>query len=149
MRKKCCDIKITIQQAHDILLSHGLSRTEIKTNILILLAQSHTPQSANEIYNSIGKNKCNSSTIWRTLKQFHEKGIIRELNLGEDFFRYEFINQDKQDKHHHHHIRCRNCGDIKQLQHCDLSVFEKMIGQLGFKRMEHYLEFTGICANCD
>jgi hypothetical protein len=40
------------------------------------------------------------------------------------------------------------CWDIKQLEECDLTAFEKMFSKLGFKNMEHYMEFTGICSKC-
>jgi len=86
---------------------------------------------------------------------FGQKGtastfITRDFNIGEDFFRYEIKDShDEQDHHHHHHhVRYRDCGDIKQLEECDLSAFEKMFLKLGFKKMEHYLEFTGICSKC-
>lgn len=147
MKTKCCDTHLSEDQAQSLLSENGISRTKIKTHILLLLSKNKRPLSATEIYQKIGANNCDISSVWRTLKKFHEKGLTREINLGEDFFRYELIDQT-ENHHHHHHVRCRDCGDIKYLEECDLSVFEKMISKLGFKNMEHYLEFTGICSKC-
>jgi Fur family ferric uptake transcriptional regulator len=147
MKDKCCDTNISEKEAKELLAEHGISRTKIKTKILLLLSKAEKPISASELYKKFGQKNCDISTIFRALSQFKEKSLVNELNLGEDFFRYEISNITGHD-HHHHHVRCRDCGDIKYLDKCDLSVFEKMISKLGFKNMEHYLEFTGICSKC-
>lgn len=148
MKNNCCDSHLSEEVVQDLLSDNGISRTKIKTSILLLLSKSKKPLSANEVYKKIGPNSCDISSVWRSLKQFHEKGIIREINLGEDFFRYELINTQDDREHHHHHVRCRSCGDIRQLENCDLSLFEKMVSRLGFRNLEHFLEFTGICSKC-
>lgn len=93
------------------------------------------------------KASCDVSTIFRTVTQFKEKSIIREVNLEEGFLRYEVTFHD-DDHHHHHHVMCRLCGDIKNIEECDLKQFEKAISKLGYKLMEHRLEFTGVCSKC-
>lgn len=147
MKDNCCHTKITENKAHELLVENGMSRTKIKTQILMLLSKKARPLSANELYELIGPSTCNISSIFRTLSQFKEKGLINELNLGEDFYRYELSSLDAKD-HHHHHVRCRECGDIKHLDKCDLKGLEKFVTKLGFKEIEHYLEFTGICSKC-
>lgn len=148
MKKKCCDTSLTIKAAKNLLIEHGLSRTSAKTNILVKLSKSNRPLSVNEIFSKLGEDTCNISTVFRTLTQFKDKGLVQEINLGEDFFRYEIVNLDNS-RHHHHHVRCRTCGEIKQLDKCDLSAFDRMISKLGFKDTQHSLEFTGICSNCN
>jgi Fur family transcriptional regulator, ferric uptake regulator len=148
MKKDCCDTHLTENQAHLLLSEKGISRTKLKTQILLMLSKNKQPMSATEIYQKIGAKSCDISSVWRTLKQFHEKGLSREINLGEDFFRYELKDLSDDHDHHHHHVRCRDCGGIKNLEQCDLTAFEKMVSKLGFKKMEHYLEFTGICSKC-
>jgi Fur family ferric uptake transcriptional regulator len=147
MKHKCCDNHISRNSAKELLTEHGLSKTKTKTEILLCLSNASRPLSASEIHDHIGFDSCNKSTVFRTLGQFKEKGLINEINLGEDFYRYEIVNLENND-HHHHHVRCRDCGDIQYLEKCDLSSFEKMIAKLGFKKTEHYLEFTGICSSC-
>lgn len=95
----------------------------------------------------MGKNDCDVSTVFRAVVQFRDKGIIKEVKLGEDFSRFEFVKEDSH-HHHHHHVRCRNCGDIQTLDKCDIKIFEKAIHRLGFRNMEHNVEFSGICKKC-
>lgn len=138
---------ISDSKAQEMLTSNGINRTPIKIALLVLLSKTKQPQSVKDLYQKLTKFKCNISTVFRSIKQFQEKGMLRELNLGEDYFRYELINQNDKD-HHHHHIRCRDCGDIKVLEQCDVSLLEKILGKSGFTNTEHYLEFTGNCPKC-
>jgi Fur family ferric uptake transcriptional regulator len=148
MKIKCCNSSLDENKAKELLTNNGLNRTKMKVSILVELSRAKTPLSAAEIHQELGDESCNKSTVFRTINQFKDKGLVREINLGEDFNRYEIINPDHEHSHHHHHVRCRECGDIKLIEKCDLSPFEKMISKLGYKEMEHYLEFTGICSKC-
>ncbi len=146
--KSCCDHKLNEASAKRILTDYGLNRTRIKVSILVSLSRSIKPLSVIEIHKSL-KNDCDISTVFRSMAQFKEKNMIHEVNLGEDFSRFELALQDKEHAdHHHHHVRCRECNSISLIEKCDLHIFEKMISKLGFKDMEHSLEFTGICSKC-
>ena len=144
---KCCGAKLSKTTANELLSQHGMNRTKVKTKLLLELSRAEAPMSVAELHSALSET-CDISTVFRTIAQFKEKEIISETNLGEGFFRYQLISPDQNHNHHHHHVRCRNCGNIKLLAQCDLTVFEKMITQLGFKQMQHHLEFTGICADC-
>lgn len=148
MKTKCCETNLSEEEVQDILIEHGISRTKIKIQILLTLDEAAEPLSATAIHQKIGPQNCNISTVWRGLKQFHEKGIVSEVNLGEDFFRYELKNLSTEHQHHHHHVRCRVCGAIRHLDECDLSDIERKISKLGFNKLEHSLEFTGLCSKC-
>ncbi len=147
--KACCDNHINPEKAKNLLSLNGLNRTKTKVEILVELSKSKTPLSASEIHQHLGSESCDISTVFRTINQFKEKGLVKELNLGEEFFRYEVTSSGPgHDHHHHHHVRCRDCGDIKLIEKCDIAIFEKMISKLGYQKMEHHLEFTGICSQC-
>lgn len=148
MEKKCCHDPLSEDQIKEILSRNGLNRTKGKIQILEEISKSHKPLSVVEIH-SLLKESCDVSTVFRTITQFKEKNLILEVNLEEGFFRYEMNSTDEaRHNHHHHHVRCRNCGDIQNIEKCDLSAFEKAISKLGYKNMEHRLEFSGICARC-
>jgi Fur family ferric uptake transcriptional regulator len=142
-----CKHTITEEAARELLADKGINRTRTKLDILTTLSKAHGPLSVAEIHERIGSDSCDISTVFRTMTQFTEKELVRELNLGEDFFRYEVVSpEDKH--HHHHHVRCRNCGSIKALETCDLTPIEKIVSKLGFSDLKHVLEFSGICAKC-
>lgn len=146
MGNKCCHAPLSEEDAREILSDHGLNKTKGKIQILRILSRSERPLSVPEIHGKLDES-CDVSTVFRTMTQFKEKNLIREVNLEEGFIRYEIISSEEE-SHHHHHVRCRRCGDIKNIEHCDLAAFEKAIAKLGFKEMEHRLEFTGLCSKC-
>jgi Fur family ferric uptake transcriptional regulator len=146
MKKKSCHSPLSEELAKELLSENGLNRTKGKIQILQQISQSEKPLSIVEIH-SLMAESCDVSTVFRTITQFKEKNLIQEVNLDEGFFRYEMCSTDSH-HHHHHHVRCRVCGDIKLIENCDLGPFEKSITKLGFKDMEHRLEFTGICSKC-
>ena len=146
MANKCCHSPLSEENAKDILSENGINKTKGKIQILQEISRSHKPLSVTEIHDKL-EERCDVSTVFRTITQFKEKNLIREVNLDEGFFRYEMASPEK-DHHHHHHVRCRKCGDIKNIEKCDLAAFEKAIAKLGFKDMEHRLEFTGLCSKC-
>lgn len=149
MKVKCCDPKINEAKARELLASNGMNRTKIKVQVLIELSRAHSPISVADLHQGMGDASCDISTVFRTITQFKEKGLVRELSLGESFFRYEIVDQNQNISHHHHHVRCRDCGDIRLIEKCDLSAFEKSIAKLGYSNMEHFLEFTGVCSKCN
>ncbi|WPU66946.1 Fur family transcriptional regulator [Peredibacter starrii] len=151
MGKNCGHEHLTEAAAKDLLTEKGLNRTKVKIKILQILSESQKPLSVPEIHGKLDET-CDVSTVFRSITQYKEKHLVHEVNLDEGFFRYELV-QDKHDHHdhhhhHHHHVRCRVCGDIQSIEHCDLGPFEKAIAKLGFKDMEHRLEFTGVCSKC-
>ena len=148
MGNKCCSTHLSDDEAKTILSQNGVSKTKGKVKILQVISKSERPLSVPEIHALI-QESCDVSTIFRTITQFKEKHLVTEVNLEEGFFRYEISSQDEDHDHHHHHIRCRVCGDIKNIEKCDLGAFERAIKKMGFKQMEHRLEFTGICSKCD
>jgi Fur family ferric uptake transcriptional regulator len=148
MGTKCCSTHLSDEDAREILSLNGLNKTKGKIKILQVISKSEKPLSVPEIHVLI-RESCDLSTIFRTITQFKDKHMVQEVNLEEGFLRYEISSLNEDHGHHHHHVRCRVCGDIKNIEKCDLGAFEKAIKKLGFKQMEHRLEFTGICSKCD
>lgn len=82
-------------------------------------------------------------TVFRILKTFVEKGIIRKLEFQEGKARYELNTNE------HHHLVCRNCGEIEDISDCNITALEKDIQKIkGFLVASHSLEFFGLCKNC-
>lgn len=147
MKHLCCNHELTEQDCKDLLSQHGINKTKSKISILLKLSQAEEPLSAQQIHEQL--DSCDLSTVFRTLSQFKDKQLVREVNLEEGFLRFQLLlDSDSSHSHHHHFVRCRNCGKISQIENCDLSVFEKAIRNLGFTQMEHRLEFSGLCSKC-
>ena len=58
MKPKCCETNISENKARELLAEYGVSRTKIKTRVLLLLSKTSRPLSENEIYKKIGEKSC-------------------------------------------------------------------------------------------
>lgn len=131
------EIKSLIKEA-------GLSFTKPRAAILKLLTREHGPFSADEIYDRLPEGLCDRATLFRTLKQFKESNILSSIRFDEDFARYEFNHPG----HHHHHIICKSCKKVIVLDHCFVKEIDKKIELMGYKDVEHKLEFFATCPEC-
>src|SRR5210317_688670 len=131
------DIKMSIKEA-------GLSVTKPRLNILNFLNKNHGPFCAEEIHNNIGVDQCDLATIYRCLSTFELKGLIKKCYFGDDLVRYEINDPEK----HHHHLICKNCKKVENVGSCFLEGVDKLLSDKGYIKIEHNLEFFGICPNC-
>jgi len=83
------------------------------------------------------------ATVYESLEVFKELGLVQELNVGEDKFRYDAnVNQ-------HPHITCINCGKVED-------VYDEMLFDLadqvqkktGYQLTNQQLYFFGYCPSC-
>ncbi|GAB4010361.1 MAG: Fur family transcriptional regulator [Bdellovibrio sp.] len=126
------------------LQKHHLSVTRARVDIITFMEKNHGPFSVEDLMNQIAGNY-DRATLYRNMKSLQECGLVKEVNLGEGFTRYEFVGGHH---HHHHHIICRVCQKIKTLDLCFIEKFNQTIKKLGFSDIEHQLEFVGTCSEC-
>lgn len=82
-------------------------------------------------------------TVFRILKTFLEKGLIRKLEFGEGKARYEL------NKEEHHHLICQNCGRIDDIAHYESpQLTHDLKNMKGFLVRSHSVEYFGLCKNC-
>ncbi len=132
--------------AQKILENQGVRVTRQRRLILKELIDSLKPLSAAEIHRRLLKENSGIqlSTIYRNLKFFSSRGLIREFNLDrsrkEKF--YEFIES------HHHHLICTSCGEIKCLG-CPLEDYESELAErTGYQINDHNIKIYGLCPEC-
>lgn len=101
------------------------------------------PLNAEDIFR-ITKDTIDQVTIYRILKAFEEKGIIRKVDLRQVSAFYELNN-------HHHHITCKDCGIIENFELCKINSLSKKVLKSSTKFntiTDHSLEFFGLCKSC-
>lgn len=128
----------------DLIKKHRLSFTKARKEILKALMLEHGPFTAEEIFQKLPTKTCDQATLFRTLKQFREKGLVTTTHLSDKITRYEFHDPH----HHHHHVSCRICGRIETIHQCSLEIIERSVVEMGYTKLTHSLEFEGICKNC-
>lgn len=135
--------KKSIESIEAALKNGKLRVTEQRVNILSILHKEHGPFSCEEIFQRMPKNSCDLATVYRSLEQLEESGLVNVCNFQDGLKRYEI-----EGGHHHHHFVCRSCKAVEPLEDCVVASLEKKLEKKGYKNLKHHLEVFGLCPKC-
>ena len=86
------------------------------------------------------------ATVYRTLQVLAESGEVDTVVTDSGETLYRLCNASQT---HHHHVRCRVCGAAKDV---DMPGFESWASDVarthGYAHIDHTVEITGVCADC-
>jgi Fur family transcriptional regulator, peroxide stress response regulator len=119
--------------------------TKQREAILEILKNNRTHPTADDIYDRVRKDIPNISkgTVYRNLQVLREDGAISELTLNGTLGRYE----EKQPRHYH--FRCEKCGRVRDLDEpVNTEIDRRVSARTGLKVSFHYMEFRGLCKDC-
>lgn len=87
--------------------------------------------------------RINRATVYRTMEQFRDAGLVSETDLGGGAREFELLDD------RHHHLICQSCGDQIEL---DDAVLEPMRAAIlrhhGFSARIDHLALFGTCIVC-
>lgn len=124
----------------------GFKATSSKIELLSILANSKEPLAVGTIFSSFKSTKPDMATVYRSLKELHLKGLIRQINLQHSHAHYEYTRDTD-----HHHFVCNDCGLVEDIKNCDLSpVVKKALKESKFFKevSDHSFELFGRCKGC-
>lgn len=130
-----------------LMKDQGLKITPARKYLLEVLTNAKAPLSADEILNKLLKNKKASfdrATLFRNLKTLAQYHLLESIDLGEGFVRYQFHHHE----HHSHHIMCKLCKKIEEVDFCITKEIEDFLKKKGYTKIEHRMDFSGVCKNC-
>jgi len=135
-----------MQEISTILKEKKLKLTPQRIAIFNMLYRTKTHPTADMIYKSLSKAYPSMSlaTVYKNLISLKEVGLIKEMNAGEDSFRYDANCEN------HPHFLCRNCGgvfdlpEIKELK----NAREKLCEETSFLIEEEEIFYYGKCKDC-
>lgn len=85
------------------------------------------------------------ATVYRTVAQLEEAGLIRKVARANDREVYEHDYGYPQ----HDHFICDKCGTLIEFRNDAISaILENVALEFGFRMSGHRLEASGICADC-
>ena len=85
------------------------------------------------------------ATIYRSLRELLEAGVIRETAFGEKHQHFEQVYDEKL----HHHARCIRCyNTIEMPCQREANSYTRLLKKKGFYVLGHELHFYGICKVC-
>jgi Fur family ferric uptake transcriptional regulator len=130
------------------LRAHDFRITDGRIQLLELLYAAHKPLSIQHIREQWqGAVVPNQTTLYRTLADFAETGIVRRVDFNSGTAHFEYT----PDHPHHHHLICNDCGTIEDIDNCPTAALQKNLLKTSkhFKNIySHTLEFFGQCTRC-
>lgn len=129
-----------------ILKEHNLKVTPQRLSIFKMLRNTYSHPSAETIYKNLQEEHPTMSlaTVYKTLDTLVKHGLIQQLNLGEDSYRYD------ADSSAHPHIKCTICQKVVDMHHVT-SIHElrnEVATLTQFDLSHEQLYFYGVCPSC-
>lgn len=116
--------------------------TKQRKLILDLFKKRKTLLSAEMIYEQLGKDVMDLSTIYRTLDLFSQENILAKSFIQN--MSYYYLN----DGMHHHYLICLNCHKMIPIE-CHLFDLEQNVNKTHeFKVTHHDMTLYGYCKEC-
>ena len=129
------------------LLRAGLRVSRGRAGVFKKVMGAHGHFTAEEIAKSCNahKPKVSRATVYRSLREMLEAGVIRETAFGEKHHHFEHIYDEKP----HHHARCVRCHGVVEFP--DMGEdrrYHPILEKEGFQMLGHEMHFYGICRKC-
>ena len=110
------------------------------------LSDTKTPLSPQELYQILLKKqkRIGLTSIYRSLDLFESMGMVFKIINGSSV-KYKLCEIED----HHHQIICKACGNVVELNFCDISDWSKKVMEsTGYQVIDHQLNFYGFCKAC-
>jgi Fur family transcriptional regulator, ferric uptake regulator len=136
-----------MDRGETILKKHHLKVTPIRAQVVKVIAEASYALSLQEIEN--GLTDPDRITLYRTLKNFEEKGIIHKVTDSTQVVKYAMCDEHCSEHAHtdeHVHFHCERCKNTFCLDHTTLPQVSLPQGYT-FGQMT--MTVSGVCKNCN
>jgi Fur family peroxide stress response transcriptional regulator len=120
-------------------------KSKQKESILRVVKETSSHPTAEWVYEQVKRQIPNISlgTVYRNLKLLKQTGDISELGAAGTLSRFDGNTQN------HYHFRCEQCGRLFDVDEPINKTMDNRVAQkTGFIVTYHYLEFRGVCNDC-
>jgi Fe2+ or Zn2+ uptake regulation protein len=128
------------------LAARGLRLTRQRRAVVDALATAPSSVSALQVYDAARLTcpEIGLTTVYRTLELLDEIGALRRVH-GHDHCE-AFVPAGAA---HGHTVVCSACGRATEFTDCDMqAVVAAASRQTGYRITEHFLQLSGVCADC-
>ena len=139
--------ELTLTDANELLRSRGIRRTYTRTNILQCLSRQAAPVSHADVGRDLASLGFDTSTIFRSLNDLVEAGLVSRLDVGDRTWRFE-LSLPSQSVNgatvKHPHIICSLCGRVECMVAMNVPLAENAPRHWTIEEVM----FKGICPAC-
>lgn len=106
--------------------------------------KSEKPIDALSIYDKIGKEKINLSTVYRAIDFLVSHKLLLTFYFNDKSY---YIINDKDN--HYHYFICTSCLHMKKVK-CNMkSIIQNLQNEFNYKVLNHEMNIYGLCNNCN
>lgn len=134
-----------MEQSVTLLKKHGLKATPQRIAIYDYLLHTEAHPTVDTIYASLHPTHPTMSlaTVYKTVESLREAGLIQQLNVGEECFRYDARTSS------HPHVQCLHCRRVFDLAPASFTDLpDRARAQSSFLITQAQLYFYGLCPEC-
>ncbi len=135
------------QKYHSYLTREGLRFSRGREAVFYQAIDTHGHFTAEEMAKACVQLKpaVSRATVYRTIHEMLEAGIIRGTAFGDKHQHYEHLYDEKK----HHHAQCVRCHEFIEFPDLDEDKrYHPILEKQGFKIIGHEMHFYGICKKC-
>ena len=138
-----------VEKYREFLATKGLRLTRERSIIVEEVFASHEHFDADQLVQRLSqlkdKRRVSRSTVYRSLHQLEEAGMLRKVARqdGREIYEHEYGYPQ------HDHLICKKCGTLYEFHNEAISeLLDEIARQHGFRMEGHRLEVSGLCAPC-
>jgi Fur family ferric uptake transcriptional regulator len=138
-----------LEKFQEYLVTRGMRMTRERAILVEEVFASHEHFDAEQLVERLSRRhdsrRVSRSTVFRTLRQLVEAGLLRSVARQDGREVYEHDYGYPQ----HDHLICRKCGSLTEFHNSDIrDILEEVARAHGFRMEGHRLEVSGLCDNC-
>lgn len=144
------DVAVSPQEKYrEYLTTKNLRMTRERAIIVDEVFSSHEHFDADQLVqrleNRSDGKRVSRSTIYRSISQLEEAGLIRKIARQDNREVYEHDYGYPQ----HDHLICKKCGELIEFHNEEIrDILREVAREHGFRMEGHRLEVSGLCDNC-
>lgn len=130
------------------LAAAGFRRGGAREAVIEVLASESCGLGALEIDERLraGGRRVGRASVYRTLEQLEELGLVHRLDIGGALARFERVEPGGE---HHHHMVCDRCGKVLPFSDEALErAVARVSGGARFEVRDHEVVLRGACGSC-
>ncbi len=133
-----------------IIEKNGYKFTSQKQTILKTIIESKEHLNAKELHDEIKTENIGLATVYRNLKEFHELGILKEINIdGVSYYEMKMFSGEP----FHIHLRCYECDNLIDIESREfnleyLKLIKKIEKSNNIEIYDSDIMFIGLCSKC-
>lgn len=100
----------------------GLRCTAVRLAVVGELHDAGSPLSHAEIARALAPLDLDRATVYRSLMELSESGLVSRLDLGDHVWRFELRENGHGEAAEHPHFLCTECGEVSCLNGVEIKV---------------------------